>query len=182
MMESIKERLCSPEGISYARKRLAEHLGEVERNREAQMTERRSRLGRIEKRIANLIDVLASGERSDAITAALRDMETHAATEKQALADLDRLATNPIRLPTPDEMLLRVNELEARLDQDPVAAREELRRYFDDGKIRLRVDENGRYVADWALKAGILLDDTNIAVPGVSGERRTYVGGSGGRI
>ena len=37
MMESIKERLCSPEGISYARKKVAEHLGEVERNREAQM-------------------------------------------------------------------------------------------------------------------------------------------------
>jgi hypothetical protein len=66
LMASVHDLLVSDAGIKFARKRIAEALGELVRNREAEIKEKQSRLGRIEARIANLIDVLASRERSDA--------------------------------------------------------------------------------------------------------------------
>ncbi len=35
----------------------------------------------------------------------------------------------------------RLLELDARMDDDPIAAREEVRRYLDGGEIRLEIDE-----------------------------------------
>jgi hypothetical protein len=116
------------------------------------------------------------------ITNALREMEAHAAAERQAVADLDRLATDPIRLPTPDEVMARFKSVQELLDEDPIAAREELKRYFADARIRMELDDNGSYVAQWRLSPAIFLGGTQNAAPGVTRERRIYVGGSGGRI
>lgn len=144
---------------TFARKRIAEWLGEVARNRENEIREKQARLARTESRIANLVDVLASGERSPSISNALRDMEAHAGTERQGIEALDRLASQPIHLPTPDEVMERVRNLDDRLTQDPIAGREELKRYIEDGKIELRVREDGVYVARWKLQPEILLLD-----------------------
>lgn len=169
LLEAIKDRLISRDGIAYVRKRIAEHLGEVARNREAEIRELRQRLARIDKRIANLVDVLASGERSDAISKALQDMEAHRGMELKHIDALNEVAMQPIRLPTPDEVMGRVLDIEALMDHDPIAAREELRRYFDGGKIRLEVNADGQYVARWALLPLVLLADTYKNAPGVSG-------------
>ena len=172
----------SDAGIPFARKRIAEGLGALSRNRDAELQDKRARLGRIETRIGNLIDVLASGERSEAIANALRDMEAHAATERRGIVDLERPASDPIRLPTPDEVMARFKAVHTLPDEDPLAAREQLKRYFAGPKIRLEVDENGNYVARWGLLPAIFLGETQNAAPGDSQERRFYVGGSGGRI
>ncbi len=78
---------------------------------------------------------------------------------RQAIAGLTRLASHPVRLPTPGEVLQRVNDLEARIDQDPAAAREELRHYFADGKITL-VPQPDAYLARWELLAVALVVET----------------------
>lgn len=132
-------------------------------------TVRGHRVDRIDKRIANLVDVLASGERSDAISKALQDMESHRAMEQKQIEALNDVATQPIRLPTPDEVMARVLDIEARMDQDPIAAREEVRRYFDGGRIQLEVNAHDQYVARWALLPLVLLADTYKNAPGVSG-------------
>jgi hypothetical protein len=82
--------------------------------------------------------LLASGERSEAISHALGDMEAHKATEQQGIDALAEVALQPIRLPSPDEVMVWVLDLEGRIDQDPLAAREELRRYLDGAKPRDR--------------------------------------------
>ena len=97
----VRDRVSSRDGIAFARKRIAEELGEMARNREAEIREKRARLARTDHRITNLVDVLASGERSDAITHALRDMEAHKATEQRDIAALKEAAAQPIRLPSP---------------------------------------------------------------------------------
>ena len=115
------------------------------------------------------MDVLASGERSDAISKALQDMEAHKAMELKQIDALNEVVMQPIRLHTPDEVLRRVLDIEVLMDEDPIAAREELRRYFDGGKIRLEVNADGQYVARWALLPLVLLADTYKNAPGVSG-------------
>jgi site-specific DNA recombinase len=169
LLAGFHDRVSSRDGIAFARKRIAEHLGEMARNREAEIREKRARLARTDHRIANLVDVLASGERSDAITHALRDLEAHKATEHREIAALNETAVQPVRLPSPGEVMDRLLELDARMDDDPIAAREELRRYLDGGKIRLEIDEAGNYVARWALLPLVLLADTYKNAPGVTG-------------
>jgi hypothetical protein len=72
-------------------------------------------------------------------------------------------------LPTPDEVLQRVYDLKARIEQDPVGAREELKRYFADGKIKLDPRPDGVYVARWELLPVVLMVGTRRPAPGSSG-------------
>ena len=60
---------------------------------------------------------------------------------------LERRAQTAIRLPSPDELMGIVFELEKRLSADTTQAREELRRIFRDGKITLLPQPGGFYVA-----------------------------------
>ncbi|HEX4338085.1 MAG TPA: hypothetical protein VH062_19380 [Polyangiaceae bacterium] len=109
---AIRDDMSSGERLDHARKKLAELLGEAARARTAKLKEHRGRLERIQARITNLIEVWASGEDSTSIREALRDMETHAAAERRELADLEREEEQPIQLPSPDELLTRLGELE----------------------------------------------------------------------
>ncbi len=172
ILETLRDLLASPAGIAYARKRLAEELGKQARNQDAELRERRARLDRTTKRISNLVAVLASGERSAAITDALRDLEVQAGVERQGIADLQELAAEPIRLPTPEEVLERVYDLEARLQQDPIAGREALRKLFKGGQIRLELGKDGIYTARSELLPLVLLTETPTPASGDTGGGR----------
>lgn len=178
--EMIRDRVASPAGIAHARKRLAEALGEQARNQAAALKDKRATLGRIEARIANLVGILAGGENSQAIRDALRDMEAHATTEKRALSDLEQLTTNPVGLPSPEEILIRVLDLEALSSADPIAAREKLRRLVN-GPIQLDwKDEEKIYVATASIFPIVTLETKN-PPPGAR-EAGLSVLSSGGRI
>jgi hypothetical protein len=79
-------------------------------------------LERAQKRIANLIEAMASGERSAAVSEALKEAEAQAALEQAAIAEIDRLATQPIRLLTPQEVTRKLEQIGARVKADPLAA------------------------------------------------------------
>jgi hypothetical protein len=57
---------------------------------------------------------------------------------------LERRPQTAIRLPSHDELMGIVFELEKRLSADTTQAREELRRIFRDGKIALLPQPDGR--------------------------------------
>jgi site-specific DNA recombinase len=180
ILEAIRERLMSPEGITRARKRLAERLGELGRQRTAELQERQARLARTEARIQGLLGFIADkDEQSEYAWATIRDLEAQAKTEKAAIADIERQAEVPVRLPTPDEIVELAFDLEARLAQDPAAGREWLRRILKGEKLVLEPQPDGVYIARGELLPLILL------VPqkgtGASGSpRRRYPAGVAG--
>ena len=181
LFSAIHDELASPERLDHARKKLAELLGEKERTRTAQMKEHRARLDRVQARVKNLIEVLSAGENSQAIREALRDMETHAATERQALAELEAQGEAPIRLPSPDELLSKLAELRENLEEDPLEGREALRRFID-GEIRLDLGEDGIFTARTSVLPLVLLGaKTPNGIPGNQGSRLNDRS-SGGRI
>jgi hypothetical protein len=73
-------------------------------------------------------------------------MEIHATAERRALADLEREDEQPIRLPSPDELLARLWDLDENLREDPIAGRERLKRFIDE-EIRLVLGEDGIFTA-----------------------------------
>ena len=185
ILDTIRERLLAPEGVAYVRKRVAEELRDHSKNLDAELRERKERLKRTVEKMAGLADFLASGERSQYIVSTLRDHETFAKQEREAIEQLEDEARMPIRLPSIDEVEAQVLQLDARLKQDPESAREQLRRWLKDGSIKLGPREDGAIVAEGTLLPLMVigidqtpkrqLPETN---PLVSG-RYTVVAGAG---
>ena len=66
ILGAMRDRLLT--NVDHIRKELARLMGEESRSHEAELKDRRGRLQKAEKRVAGLVDVLASGERSSAVS------------------------------------------------------------------------------------------------------------------
>lgn len=183
ILDAIRGRLFSPAGIAYARKRIAERLGELARGMNAEVQERSKRLARTEARIAGLVQFIADGERSESIVSGLHDLEAQAKAERATIAAIEERAATPIRLPSPAEVEQLVCDLEARIAQDPLRAREELRRLLKDGRIVLEPQPDRVYLARTSLLPLVLLADPQITNRRFGGsEAAVSREGSGGKI
>jgi hypothetical protein len=56
LLDELRHRLASDEGILHARKRIVERLAEIDRDHGGELRERRARLDKAEKDIDKLID------------------------------------------------------------------------------------------------------------------------------
>ncbi len=157
LLDELRRRLCSEDGIAHARKRLAERLGELTRENGDKVRERRARLDKVEREIGNLIDFVAAGRGTQAVSTRLKALELEAAAETKALAGLERALSGPIKLPDPKKLVELAFDLERRLNADVQRGREELRRLFRDGRIDLLPQPGRFYVARSELLPLVLL-------------------------
>ncbi|MBX3229218.1 MAG: hypothetical protein KIT84_18650 [Labilithrix sp.] len=104
-----------------------------------------------------MVDFIADGQGSPTIRERLKTLETEAKVLRRQVKALERDATVPISLPTPEGMTALVFDLERRLMADVSKGREELRRLFHDGKIRLNPQPGGFYVAESEILPLVLL-------------------------
>jgi hypothetical protein len=70
------------------------------------------------------VQFISEGDQSSYVRSTLVDLEAQARTEKHAIADLEREAGEPIHLPSPAELERLARDLDARLSEDPLRARE----------------------------------------------------------
>lgn len=160
LLDELRHRLASSDGLAYARKRIAERLGTLSREQGGEMRERRRALETIEANIAKLVDFVTQGLGTKTVSDRLKALEREADDQRKALAALERAASSPIKLPTPDAMLEIVLDLERRLAANPTRGREELRRLFRDGRIDLIPQPDGFYVARSEVLPLVLLTQT----------------------
>jgi site-specific DNA recombinase len=144
----LREHLMTPKEVAFMRKAVAEVLGDMSKKTNAELLERRGRLARTEQRIAGLVEFIAQGDHSDSVRAALLDLESQAKSEKRAIAELLERAGAAVRLPSPEETVARALQFEKMLLEDPTRGREELRRLFEDGKVMLKPQPEGFYLAE----------------------------------
>jgi DNA invertase Pin-like site-specific DNA recombinase/Arc/MetJ-type ribon-helix-helix transcriptional regulator len=172
ILEAIRERFSNPAAIAYLRKRIAEQLGDLGRTANAELREHSDRLARTEDRIGGLVQFIADGDRSAYVRDALKDLEAQARVEKAAIAAIQARARMPVRLPTPDEVVQKVLDLEQVLAGDKARGREELRKLFDGGRVVLTPDPAGHYVATSKLLPLVVLAAraTKHETPAVSGQ------------
>jgi site-specific DNA recombinase len=162
LLAALRDNLLSQEGIAYARKRIAEKLGDLGRTRNAEVQERRDRLGRTEKRIAGLVHFIANGDDSAYVRSTLLDLEAQAAAEKAAIAEILKETAEPIRLPSPADLERLVFDLDARIAQDPLKGRELLRRVFKDGRVVLEPQPDRVYLARTEVLPLVLLAEGDL--------------------
>jgi len=168
---ALQEKFSHPEALDYLRKRIAEYLGESNRDATRELSERRASLARTEQRIAALIRFLADGDNSEYVVTALRDLHAQARTEKAAIAALETRGASPIALPTPAEVAERALGLKRLFAGNPIEVREALRRYFVDGRIVVTPLAEGYYVAEGRFLPLVALTDSSLDSAPVWGRR-----------
>jgi uncharacterized protein YodC (DUF2158 family) len=163
LLDEIRHRLASDEGIKYARKRIAEVLGTLARDSGSKRREHRARLEKLEGQITRVVDCIAEGTggTSSSLRDRLRVLEREADAERRAHAVAESAAAKPIKLPTPKDMVRVVFDLERRLLADVAQGREELRRLFRGGRIDLIPQPGGFYVARSEILPLVLLTQTS---------------------
>jgi len=157
ILSALRDRLLSPAGLAFARKAIVEELSDLSRTASSELGERQARLRRTEERIAGLVRFISEGDSSRAVRSALQDLEAQAEADRSAIEAILREASEPIRLPSPDDLLGRVFDLERRLADDPHIGREELRRLLDGGHLRLDPQPERHYVARGGLLPAVIL-------------------------
>jgi site-specific DNA recombinase len=161
ILQGIRERLMSDQGLDYVRKRVATELRDFSRRVEEELNQCKTRLARTEEQIQSLIRFIAQGERSDYVSTALRDLEGQARADKIELARLTQQAQTPLRLPSIQEVTALVFDLDSRLAEDPEAGRQLLRRWFQDQQIQIIPQGDGTCLAQGALLPLVILDAAN---------------------
>ena len=179
LLDELRHRLAASDGILYARKRIAERLGELKRTLDTELREHRARLEKLERTIDRYVEFIAEGHHSSAVASKLKVAEREAEQERRVVSTLEKRGSVPIRLPTPDEMLRIVFDLEKRLMSDVARGREQLRRLFRDERITLLPKPGGFYVARSEILPLVLL--TQPPPEELSGGRYT-ASGCAGRI
>lgn len=182
ILDAIRDRLTSKDGIAHVRRTVAEYLRDYSRNLEANIQERRERIKRTEDKIRGLVDFIAQGDRSEYVVLTLRDLETYARTEKAMVDQLVGQAQEPLKLPSVDEVTSLALQLNARLNQDPQAGRAQLIRWLKDGKLRVTVGPDGKQYAKGELLPLTILAEAENTKPVQQLDGLVYDVRSGGRI
>ncbi|MCE9573707.1 MAG: hypothetical protein K8W52_11175 [Deltaproteobacteria bacterium] len=160
VLAAITERLTSAEGLAYIRTRIAAELGAVEQSMATELAERRARLGRAEDKMRGLVEFIASGDRTEYVVTTLRDLDAYAKDERAQIAALEAAAGEPLRLPSIDDVLAQVIDLDARLAHDPEAGRARLGRWLKDSAIRVGPSTTGEVVAEGDLLPLVVIDES----------------------
>jgi site-specific DNA recombinase len=139
-LDAIRDALSNPEHLAQVRRQVAEKLGDHGRATAAELKEHRDRLARTEERIGSLISFIASGEKSEYVTHALRDQEAQARADRAAIERLTKEAQMPLRLPSVDEISAAAYHFDQHLAGDPGEARTQLQRWLKGRSIRIVFD------------------------------------------
>ena len=148
ILGAIRERLSRPAAIEYARKKMAEMLGADDRAANAELRERRDRLSRHESRIKGLVSYIADGDRSDAVTSGLKDLESAARQERDAISAIEARGRKPIVLPSIADVRAAVTNVEAAFDAAPVRAREAMRALLQGGSLVMTARPDRSYLVE----------------------------------
>lgn len=160
-LDSIRKQLQSAEQVARVRKEIAAKLRDYSRTLEGELKDHRARLARTEDRIKGLVAFIADGDRSEYIVSTLRDLETQAKADRAAIDRIHRQAQQPLRLPSPDEIVSAVFSFDEMLTGDPDLSRVRLRRWLKDGVLRVKQVGRGFEVHGGCFPLGLVAENQN---------------------
>lgn len=160
IMEALRKAFSSNWGLAYARKVAADQEGDQARSRDKERASKQAELEKTETRIKNLVTQLGDGIAADYVRDVVNTSIARATQLKKELAALDVEVMAPIRLPTPDEVKKRIDQLDLAVQRDVLGAREYLRRLLKNREIRLRAGADGIYTAETEILPLVLLSET----------------------
>ena len=150
ILDELRKRLTTPEAAEYLRRRIESELTSGSNATATELELCRARLSDFEMRVSNLVDFIAQGDGSPAVRDALRRAETDAAAERARASELAARA-QPARTIDVDEVVRTALDVQQMVAREPTRAREALRADFANGRIELRPQPEGHYIAETQL-------------------------------
>lgn len=129
----IRSRLGRPAAIDYLRARIKELIAELSGNTQDELKRRRTALARTERKLRNLLEAVADGMKSAEVYKLIDAKEAEAAHIREAITRLEAEAPEGLQVPQLNDLVDRAAGFDRFLDDDPLRAREALRRLFPDG-------------------------------------------------
>ncbi len=160
LLAELRYKLASDEGVRHARRRIVERLAEVEREKNATLRVQERRVHDLQTQVDKLVDTVVAGVRSDAIKKRLAETEQLLAVAVTEFERTRSMPSSPVKLPSPEDILKLVYQLDERLTRDVTCGRELLRRVFKDGRIDLIPQPDGFYIARSEVLPLVLLTKT----------------------
>lgn len=161
---ALRDKILSPQLIASTLRRIESVIRGESGAAASERAQRLTKLSRTETKIRRLVDAIADGA-SDAIGSRLRDLEAEARRERIAIAELAHAATAADDVPTAEELLEEMRDLDDLLTGGDVAAgRERLRAVLADGSI-VATPKGDRWILEAGVVPPILLGGTRSIRP-----------------
>jgi DNA invertase Pin-like site-specific DNA recombinase len=143
-IDAIQEELWVPENIEYIKVQVADRIANWAQGVDNEMALLRERLARGGARAKELVEFVASGQRSTNIGAELQQIEARIEADRATLKRLEAEAKNERPdMPDPEAITAAVFKLHELLPKDLDRARHALTRWFKDGQIRVQKEPAG---------------------------------------
>lgn len=186
VLQAVGELLKSPTVVDLVRRRLVEERTRRAAQGRAGLVELERRLVETDVQLANLVDFVAKGRAPRTIADAIARLESEADSLRFQIQRSEVDAAAPVRLPTLEQALARIQQLDRLLEADVARGREALRSLLKDGRIHLFL-EDGVVVARATIFPGALFvapsaRRQNDNSPSGEPEGEWYKSGCGGRI
>ena len=105
LLDELKKRLASSEGVATARKRIVERVATLGREHNSRLREKRAQRAKMESEIEGLIAFITAGNGTNAVAIGLKKREREITVLREEVAALERSSSAPPKLPTIDEMM-----------------------------------------------------------------------------
>jgi site-specific DNA recombinase len=148
VLAALHAALFTAEAVAFLRRRIVERLRAATATNTNEISILSSRLQRTRERIRGLVTFIADGDESASVREALRDLEAQARIDGDSIEALRVAKRSPVRLPSPEDLLIRARDLERVIAAEPMRGREALRSVLHDGKVTMFPQDDGSYVAD----------------------------------
>jgi site-specific DNA recombinase len=165
ILDAIHARLASRDGKKHVREAIAKILASQANDLDTRIKERRERITKTGDQIAEMVEFVKRGERSETIGSSLREMESYLRAEKATLSKLIDEQAKPTRLPTVEDVARLAFDLDKRLAQDIEAGRAQLIRWLRTGSLRVSQANDGTVSAKGALNLRAVLADAENSKP-----------------
>lgn len=186
IFDELERVLASDLGVTYARRRLAEKLGELSRSVNQERTRVKKQIAKIEKQLDQLVAFVRENTGEGAALVPVRESLAALQTQREGLQlELETLANRaarPVVIPTPEEVRAVVFDLKKLLGTDPVRAREALRRFLKNGTIVLDPQEDNTYLAKGELLPLMVIPARKAKPRSSPTGAAVYIDGCAGRI
>lgn len=147
VLGALDEHFSTTEAATYYLERLKAELATQVRDSTAYVKQLRQELAKTDRGIGNLVKAVAEGGLSAELGSHLRAYKSQAEQQRAVIAELEREARQPARLPTPEDVCRQYRTFMEIVATDPTRGREALFDLFEGGRLTLEPQGNGRYIA-----------------------------------
>ncbi len=153
-LAELKRVVTDTDLLDEVRSRIAQRLKSFKLTADDEHQRLAKQIGRLDAEVQNLVSFIRTTDSASSPGSfdAVRDSLERATNERRQLHDrlqrLERRRKVPPKLPTVEDIMALILDIEARLKEDPTTAREAIRRMLDGGRIAMHPQPDGTYKAE----------------------------------